>query len=378
MRSIKRLAYLAVSVVVLFTSCSKNVDQPFNQPDLLPAGKVSQRSALLSSYTGGFYLINEGWYGHRTGEVNFYHTATGTLDSNVFAAANPSNNLNPATSTLQYGTIFNGKMYLVSKVGGPFVVCDENTMVESNRIAASSSNDWRAFVGIDASRGYISSQTGIYPVTLPGLSVGAKLSGTSIAGQVGDMIKSGNFVYALSQSAGVVIINATTNAVVKTIPGIVVGFAKTTDGAVWCAGGTTLYRIDPATLNTTTVTLPFTANSPWLAWHPGSIVASTSQNAVFIVNNSTWQGGTTIYKYIVGTPSSLSSPFITIASGKETYGSCIGYDASNNTLVATTVEQGLTVHYSVNDLVIYDAATGSQLSDLPYDNYWFPSLPVFH
>ena len=378
MKSIKRLAWLAVSVVVLFTSCSKNVDQPFNQPDLLPTGKVSQKSALLSSYTGGFYLINEGWYGHRTGEVNFYHTATGTLDSNVFVAANPSNNLNPATSTLQYGTIFNGKLYLVSKVGGPFVVCDENTMVESARIAASSSNDWRAFVGFDATRGYLSSQTGIYPVTLPGLSVGSKLSGASISGQVGDLAKSGNFIYALSQSAGVVIINATTNAIVKTIPGVVVGFTKTSDGAVWCAGGTTLYRIDPATLNTTTVTLPFTANSSWAAWHPGSIAASTSQNAVFIVNNSTWQGGTTIYKYVVGTPSSLSLPFITIASGKETYGSGIGYDASNNTLVVTTVEQGLTVHYSVNDLVIYDAATGSQISDLAYDNFWFPSLPVFH
>jgi hypothetical protein len=46
--------------------------------------------------------------------------------------------------------------------------------------------------------------------------------------------------------------------------------------------------------------------------------------------------------------------------------------------VVTTVEQGFTTHFAVNDLVIYNAATGSQISDLPYSGYWFPSLPVFH
>ena len=379
MRSIKRLAFLAASVVVLFASCSKNADQSFiQQRDFSAAGKVSQRSALLTSYTGGFYLINEGWFGHGTGEVNFYDYTTGTLTDSVFVTANPSKNLNPATSTLEYGTIFNSNLYLVSKVGGPLVVCDANTMVESNRIAASSSNDWRAFVGIDATHGYISSQTGIYPVSLPGLSVGAKLPGSSISGQVGDLIKSGSFVYALSASAGVVIINPSTGAIVKTIAGMVVGFTKTSDGAVWCAGGTSLVRIDPTTLNTTTVTLPFTANSSWGAWHPGSIAASTTANEVFIAANATFSGATAIYKYVVGTPSSLSAPFITIASGKETYGAGIGYDASNNTVVVTTVEQGFTTHFSVNDLVIYDAATGSQISDLGYSGYWFPALPVFH
>ncbi|OQP38676.1 hypothetical protein A4H97_18330 [Niastella yeongjuensis] len=379
MKSIKRLALLAVSVVVLFTSCSKNVDQPFDQQtDLLTNGRVSQKAALLNSYTGGFYLINEGWYGHGTGEVNFYDYATGTLGDSLFVKNNPTKNLNPATSTLQYGTIFNGKLYLVSKVGGPLVVCDENTLVESGRIAASSSNDWRAFVGVDATHGLISSQSGIYPVSLPGLTVGTKLSGASISGQVGDLTKSGNFVFALSQSAGVVVLNATTNVVVKTIPNIAVGFAKTADGAVWCAGGTSLVRIDPVTLTTTTVTLPFTANNSWGAWHPGSITASTTANEIFLANNATFAGATTIYKYVVGNSSSLSAPFITIASGKETYGSGVGYDASNNTVVVTTVEQGFTTHFSVNDLVIYNAATGSQISDLPYSGYWFPSIAVFH
>ena len=378
MRNLKRLSSL-VLFVVLFASCTKNLDQSFKPSSDLPPGNASANKLLTTSYSNGFYVINEGWFGHGTGEVNYFDYSTGLLSDSVFGAANPGLNLNPATSTLQYGTIFNSKMYLVSKVGGPLVVADENTLVQSARIAATSSNDWRAFVGLDATHALVSSQTGIYPLALPGLTVGTKLSGSSISGQVGDMIVSGSHIFVLSASAGCVILNNNaTKSIAATIPGIVVGFAKTTDGAVWCAGGTSLTRIDPTTLATTTVTLPFTANSSWAAWHPGSIAASTTQNAIFIVNNGTWTGGTTIYKYVVGNPSSLTSPFITVTSGNETYGAGIGYDHNNDHLVVTTVQSGGLNNYSINDLVIYDATSGTQLSDLPYSGFWFPSLMVFH
>jgi uncharacterized protein DUF5074 len=381
MRTNKNLIILAVSVSAFLVSCTKNMDQQFKPSATDPLRTTSQgltRPLLTGPYSNGFFLVNEGWYGHGTGEVNFYSYSTGTLSDSIFGAANPGKNLNPATSTLEFGTVFNGNLYLVSKVGGPLVVTNESTLVESNRIAASSSRDWRAFVGVDSTHGLVSSQTGIYPLTLPALTVGTKLAGSQISGQVGDMIKSGNYIFALSETAGVVVINASTHAIAKTIAGMVVAFARTSDGTVWAAGGTSLLRINPATLDTATLPLPFTANSSWDAWHPGSITASTSENAVFIANNGSFTGGTTIYKYIVGTPSSLSAPFITIASGDALYGAGIGYDASNNTLVVNTVQSGGTTHYSVNDLDIYNAGTGALIKDLGYTGYWFPATPVFH
>ena len=379
MRTVKHLAYLvAFCAPVLFFSCTKNIDQ-VAPAATGPVATVTPKKALTSGgYSNGFFLINEGWFSHGTGEVNFYSYATGTLQDSIFGANNPGKNLNPATSTLEFGTIFNGQLYLVSKVGGPLVVTDPTTLVESNRIAASSTRDWRAFVGVDATHGLVSSQTGIFPLALPALTVGAKLAGPSISGQVGDMILSGNYVFALSATSGVVVINASTHAIAKTIAGMVVGFTKTSDGTVWAAGGTSLLKIDPTTLDTATIALPFTVNSSWDAWHPGSITASTSENAVFIANNGTFTGGTTIYKYIVGTPSSVASPFITINSGDELYGSGIGYDASNNTLVVTTVQSGGLNNYSVNDLDIYNAGTGSLISDLNYSGFWFPAIAVFH
>lgn len=117
MRTIKRLTYLILGVSILFASCSKNLDQPFQSQDQLSSRSATSLKPLLTGpYSNGFLLINEGWYSHGTGEVNFYNYATGTLQDSIFGVANPTKNLNPATSTLQFGTIFNGNLYLVSNV----------------------------------------------------------------------------------------------------------------------------------------------------------------------------------------------------------------------------------------------------------------------
>ena len=379
MSIIKHLSAVAASCSILFfASCTKNQDMMAGSQTTTASTQAGLKSLTTGAFSNGFFLINEGWFSHGTGEVNFYSYSTGTLSDSVFGHANPGLNLNPATSTLEFGTIFNGSLYLVSKVGGPLVVVDQNTMVQTNRIAASSTRDWRAFVGIDSTHGLVSSETGIFPLALPALTVGTKLAGTQISGQVGDMIKSGSNIFVLSATSGLVVLSASTHTILKTIAGMTVGFTKTTDGSVWAAGGTRLLKMDSSTLDTVTVALPFTVNNTWAAWHPGSITSSTSENAVFIANNGTETGATAIYKYIVGTPSSLSTPFINITSGKETYGSGIGYDASNNTLVVTTVQSGFGNNFSVNDLDVYNAGTGALNSDLGYSGFWFPAIPVFH
>jgi hypothetical protein len=377
MNTFKRLsAFAAMAGSLMFTSCSKQQDLVTKPPVTTDNVQATEKSLATGPYSNGFFLIYEGWYAHGTGGVNFYNNATGLLQDSAYLTANPGKNLNPITSTVEFGTVFNGSLYIVSKVGGPLVVCDQNTLVERARIAASSSRNWEAFVGIDSTHGLVSSGSGVYPLSLPGLTVGTAITG--ISGECGDMIKSGSYVFVLSESAGVIVMNATTHAIVKTIAGMTVAFARTTDGTVWAAGGTRLLSINASSLDTATVALPFPVNNQWAAWHPGSITASTAENAVFIANNGTETGATTIYKYVVGTPSSLSAPFINIAAGKETYGAGIGYDASANHLIVTTVKSGFGTNYSVNDLDIYNAGTGALISDLGYTGYYFPAVPVFH
>lgn len=328
-----------------------------------------------AKYENGFYIINEGWFGHGTGTVSFYRYDTQKLEDSLFVKENPSKNLNPATSTLQSGVIFNNKLFLVSKVGGPMVVTDENTLKEEGRIPAQGGNDWRSFVGVDATKGILSAQTGLYTLDLNTYQIGRV---ANITGQIGDVIKEGNYIFALSATEGVVILNAADNSIVKKIAGALVGFTRTIDGAIWAGGGTKLFKISPSSLDVETITVPFTIFGSWGAWHPGSIAASTKENAVYFVKNGSFSGGTDIYKYIPGNAASLTAPFITLPTGKIVYGAGISFVDKLNRLAVTTVQSGFGTNFAVNNLYFYDPATAAITKTVSYSGYYFPSVIVQH
>ncbi|MBS7562820.1 DUF5074 domain-containing protein [Mucilaginibacter sp. Bleaf8] len=337
---------------------------------------VNYNIHVWGKYENGFFQINEGWFGHGTGTVGFYRYDTQKLEDSVYTKENPGKTLDPVSSTLEYGTIFNNKLFLVSKVGGPIVVTDAYSLKETGRVASAGGNDWRAFVGIDANKGLVSSQKGVFPLDLTTLTIGAKID--AISGQAGDMIKAGNYVFVLAQTGGVIILNASDYSVAKKISGMVVGFARTPDGAVWAAGGTSLVKINPTTLDVQTVTVPFTVFGSWGAWHPGSITASTKENLVYLAQNKSFSGGKTIYRYLDGDAASLQNAFITLPTGKELYGAGIGYNPQTNQLQVSTVQSGYGTNYSFNNLYFHDAVTGQLKKDVAYTGYYFPAVSVFH
>jgi hypothetical protein len=337
----------------------------------LSSDVINYKVHVYAKYENGFFVANEGWFGHGTGTLSFYRFNTHTKEDSIFEKENPGKNLEPKTSSLEYGTIYNNKLVLVSKSGGPVVVADASSLKQLGRIPAAGGNNWMAFVGVSDTKGLLSSADGIYPFDLTTYTTGTKLAGVS--GTVGDLIKAGNYVFALSETDGVVVINAATNAVVKKIAGMDVAFAKTPDGSVWAAGGTSLIKINPSTLAVTTVTLPFTAYGTWFAWHPGSITASTKTNTVYIANNGMFSGATTIYKYD-GTAASVQTPLITIPTGKELYGAGLKYIPQTDQLAVTTVESGYGAHYAVNNLYFYNTS-GALANNLAYAGYYFPATP---
>ena len=191
------------------------------------------------------------------------------------------------------------------------------------------------------------------------------------------MIKAGNYIFVLDGN-GLDILNAADYSIAKNVSNITVGFAKAMDGSIWAAGDSDLIRIDPASLDTSEVALPFEINGTLGFWHPGSMTASTTENAVFIGYNTYYGGATTIYKYSIGNAVSVSAPWLNVPAGKEIYGSGIAYDKSRNQLILTTVQSGYGANYANNDLDMYDAGTKAIARDLSYIGYFFPALPVFH
>jgi len=330
---------------------------------------------VWDKYENGFYIVNEGWFGHGTGTVSFYRYNTGKMEDSIFVKENPLKDLEPKSSTLQSGVIFNKKFYLVSKVNGPMVVTDEYTMKEIARIPSQGGNDWRSFVGINESKGLISGGSGVYPLNLNTLAIGQKIA--NVTGQVGDMIKQGDYIFVLSATDGVVILNAADNTVVKKIAGATIGFTKTIDGNVWAAGGTKLFKIN-ATLDVETITVPFNLFGSWGAWHPGSITASTRENAVFFAKNGSFSGGSEIYKYIPGNDASLQAAFLKLPAGKIFYGAGLSYNAKLDQLLVSTVQSGFGENFKVNNLYFYDPVTAAVKKTVSYDGYYFPSVIVAH
>src|SRR5690606_14754000 len=72
---------------------------------------VNYQIHVFGKYENGFFIVNEGWFGHGTGNVNFFRYNTHTLEDSIFTKENPDKNLEPLSSTLEFGSIYNDRFY---------------------------------------------------------------------------------------------------------------------------------------------------------------------------------------------------------------------------------------------------------------------------
>ncbi|WP_436485247.1 DUF5074 domain-containing protein [Chitinophaga sp. ARDCPP14] len=330
------------------------------------------RIKVLGKFENGFFLVNEGQYGKESGDVNFYRNGEDSVYQYVFKRNNPGKQLG---GTTDYGAIYNNKMYLVSKEGA-FVVADPGTMKETGRIDQLPAFA-NAFCGVNSNTGLISTADGVYPVNLQTLALGSKLAG--VTGQVGGMVAAEGYIIVMSESQGMVALNKTDLSVSKVLGPADVGFTRTPDGTVWAARNNMLFAINANNLKIDTVTVPFPVYGAWGAWNAGMLSASTIENAVFIGKTNAWgAGGREVYKYAVGNPNSLNTPFVTIPAGREMYGAGVRYNPGNNTIIVTDVKSGYGDNYKDNTLYIYDASSGSLKKSVNFMGFFFPAMPLFN
>lgn len=351
---------VAALAMVVTMGCSKNADVA--------------APAATGRYSNGFFIVNEGWFGHETGNLFFYDRSADSLVPNVYTKENPDKSLGKVSATLQYTAIYENKLYMVVKAGGPLVVCDANTLKETGRMEAMPGNDGHSFLGINSNTGLLGTGSGVYLLGLAPLAVNAKLQ--NVTGYVGNMVKAGNNVYIASRDSGLVVINAGDYGFVKRVKGVNMGPVTGIDGNVWVTADSNLIRINSATLNTDTVKLPIKTYSGWGAWRSTSMAVSTSENAVFIVRNGSFSGGREIYKFVNSNKASVDKPFITLPEGEYSYGAAVGYDGRHNELIVTTVNGQFTG--DINRVHFYNAATGELKKTLTYTGWYFPAMTVLH
>lgn len=365
-------------------------------------------------YSKGTFIVNEDWYGHQNSTLNFL-TDDGEWIYRVIQKENPGVEIG---ATAQYGAIYGDKFFVMAKqpkdpgasiTGGRITVCDAKTMKVLKQIEniavddkGSSIADGRGFLGVDEHKAYVGSSNGIYVLDLDSLKITGSVSGAGndsddpyqqlYGGQIGNMVRVNDRVFAVHQKNGLLIINPATDEVEKTVEAPKGwGFGSVVlskDGNLWLSlaassgsgqADTRIVKLNPATLEQTIIECPegiFGPANSWYAWTPDCFCASKQNNVLYWNGgNSSWFSGKTIYKYDID--SNTFSTFIDYnddPDGWQIYGCSFRVNPVTDEAIVSLYKGYGDPTYVVRK---YNNE-GKQTAEYSMiSNYWFPSLPVF-
>lgn len=365
-------------------------------------------------YSKGTFIVNEDWYGHQNSTLNFL-TDDGEWIYRVIQKENPGVEIG---ATAQYGAIYGDKFFVMAKqpkdpgasiTGGRITVCDAKTMKVLKQIEniavddkGSSIADGRGFLGVDEHKAYVGSSNGIYVLDLDSLKITGSVSGAGndsddpyqqlYGGQIGNMVRVNDRVFAVHQKNGLLIINPATDEVEQTVEAPEGwGFGSVVlskDGNLWLSlaassgsgqADTRIVKLNPATLEQTIIECPegiFGPANTWYAWTPDCFCASKQNNVLYWNGgNSSWFSGKTIYKYDID--SNTFSTFIDYnddPDGWQIYGCSFRVNPVTDEAIVSLYKGYGDPTYVVRK---YNNE-GKQTAEYSMiSNYWFPSLPVF-
>ena len=369
---------------------------------------------VLVDYTKGTFIVNEDWYGHQNSTVNFL-TDEGEWVYRVVQKENPGVELG---ATVQYGAIYGDKFFIIAKqpkdpgasiMGGRITICDAKTMKVLKQIEniavddnGSSIADGRGFLGVDEHKAYVGTSNGIYVLDLDKLEITGSVGGAGTdsddpyqqlyGGQIGNMVRVNDRVFAVHQKNGLLVINPVTDEVEQTVEAPEGwGFGSVVlskDGNLWLSlaassgsgqADTRIVKLNPATLEQTIIECPegiFGPANSWYAWTPDCFCASKQNNVLYWNGgNSSWFSGKTVYKYDID--SNTFSTFIDYnddPDGWQIYGCSFRIDPVTDEAIVSLYKGYGDPTYVVRK---YDNE-GKQIAEYSMiSNYWFPSLPVF-
>lgn len=329
--------------------------------------------AQTKEYTNGVFILNEDWFGHANGSINFMNPDY-SIDYNIYKTANTNEELGV---TPPFATIYGDNFFIVSKQGNRLVVADSKTL-QKKASFETIGGDGRSFVGVDAKTGYLGTSSGLYLFDIENLKLGSLIEGADKFGALANIIRTSTYVFAVTQKGGILVIDPNTHKIKQTIAGSFISVIQSKDGNVWGALANKLVKINPVTLETTEISIPTkTIPNTWGAWNAGSFSASTQENSIYFFPGAGWSVSPTIVKYDVD-KNEFNENFATIP-GQDTnpkqmpYGAGLRVDPRTDELIIITT----TSQYNKHWIHKFDNK-GNLTKTIPLtDYYWFQSLPVF-
>ncbi|MDR1981532.1 MAG: Ig-like domain-containing protein [Tannerellaceae bacterium] len=387
-----------------------------------------------ADYTTGVFVVNEDWFGHNNSTINYLYP-NGNWNYRVFRTENEGHELG---ATSQFGAIYGGKFYIVSKqyrdpgasaIGSRLAVADAVTMkverehtVIADDESGTSIADGRSFLGVDETKGYVGTSNGIYILDLETQELtGERVTGTEgdpqggddpslggnaglYTGQVGTMLRAGDRVFAIHQKAGILVIDAHADTLVTTIAApelndpahpfnthVYGSIVQSKDGNLWASvavessgltpGADFILKLDPYTLDTVRVNITAGAGTgaSWYAWTPDPFFAGVNENKLYwaATGNAMFDPVSVVYEYDIDR--NVCSRLINLNNYDDglwyIYSASIRIHPVTNDIYATVFRANGKNKYRTLRI---SSVTGLVLDTyLMEDNYWFSSLPVF-
>ena len=366
----------------------------------------------LTSFSDGFFIVNEDWYGHNNSTINWFGN-DGTITTRVVQTVNGSDHQLGCTAPV--GKIWNGLMYITSKqaqdpganvTGGRLTVCDAKTMKFVKKWEEfPNGGDGRDVCGVSADKVYVGSTNGIYVLDSKTMEFTGQVRGVGsdglYSGQVGTIIATGGMVYAVSQKDGLYVIDPAKDAVTDTIPvpadayeagdkygSLSFGAAVLKSGCLWLSvaavsgsgsAKNVIVKYDLA--KGTATTIPMTAGcygpaNSWYAWTPDGLCASEKEDCLFWNGGSgSWFAKQTIYRFDIKT--NETNLIIDLQDTNDNlYGACLRCNPETGDIVmGLSMEQPYGNDYQIR---VYTSTGELRYTYYLKDgNYWFPSVPVF-
>lgn len=371
----KQKFYLASAALcaLVFTACENDDDFHIDSiPDSTPEAMVQPE---------GMYVINEDWFGHSNGTVNYFKADSYEATYRAYQAANNGESLDGVTT--EHGIIWNNIFYFMSKQGNRLVAADAGTL-KKKYILTDIGGDGRMFTGIDSKKAYISTSTGISILDLESQTIKGNVADVNVG--VGNMALAWGYVFAVAND-GLYIVDTATDLVEKKIEGSFSTVVVSKDGQVWVAAADKLINLEIDTWNQKEYAFPEGMSiygTSW-AWNAGSFCASTQKNMLYWTSGASSWSQTDVIKFDVA--STTFSKIYSVADKQNDYGTFYGAglrvdpvtDNLNLLLCANYAKcymqiintQGELLH---NVPMLGDNGT-SGLPDGFY--YWYPAFPVF-
>lgn len=347
-------------------------------------------------YSNGVFFLNEDWFGHNNSTINFL-TEDGKWIYRVYQKENEGETLGV---TSQYATIYGEKMFIMSKqaaIGnestpdaGRLIVADARTMKKIASINTLGGGDGRAFLGVDETTAYIGTSNGIVLFDIENMEVGQRIAGTGSDGggaynaQIGLMYRVNDYVFAIHQAKGLLIIDALTHTLVQTIDktdiGTFGGMALSKDGTIWVGANKKLVKVNPITLTHELIDLPDEAAIPdsWFAWTADVLFASNQTNTLYWGNSGGFSGSKKIFKYEIDKPDAAPELLYDLSDDKNKW--VLYHSAIRIHPVTDHIFMQLYKNFGSTEYTVYEInPSGNKIAEYPLteQNYWFPALPLF-